>query len=90
MLGTLAGRGVAPESILALVTRYARRQHMVSLEDATQALGGARVQCLRSDYASAARAMDLGQLLSAAAPRSTLRRDMQDLAARIVAPVAAR
>lgn len=85
MLGALADRGVSPAAVVPVVNRYARRQHMVSLEDASQAVGGAALECLRSDYAAAARAMDFGQTLAAAAPRSPLRRDVQDLAAKVAA-----
>ncbi len=80
MLAALIEKGVPPAAVVPLITRFAKRRNNVSLEDAAAALNGARIQCLHSDYASAVQAMDFGQTLSQAAPRSSLRRDIQDLA----------
>ena len=90
MLAALSQHGVARETIIPLVTRYAKRQHAVSLEDAMRALGGGKLECVRNDYPSVSRAMDFGQTLAVAAPRSLARRDVQDLVSRIAATAAAR
>jgi len=89
MLATLAQRGIHSDAVVPLVTRYARRQHMVSLEDVSKALGGAKIECIRNDYQGAARSTDLGKTLAAALPRSPLRKDFQELASKIAPAVKA-
>lgn len=86
----LESAGVDPSSILMAANRFRRRGQMVSLEDARQAFGDAEVLTLGNDYESAARAINLGQTLASVAPRSVLRKDIRDLAARLVHQMPAR
>jgi pilus assembly protein CpaE len=90
MLATLSGLGVSASRILPIISRYAKRQHMVSLDEVSLALGSSKIECIRNDYQTASRATDLGKTLAADAPRSVLRRDIQDLAAKISSIAAAR
>ena len=52
---------------------------MVSLDDAAAVLGN-RVERLQNDYKAASAALNFGQPLAEAAPRSYLRRDIVRLA----------
>ncbi|HEV2294153.1 MAG TPA: hypothetical protein VGR35_09870 [Tepidisphaeraceae bacterium] len=91
MVAALTERGVSNEAVLPIVTRYARRQHMITLEEASKALGDLPVKWLRNDYHGAAQAMNFGQTLAEAVPRSSLRKDIQELATHLtVAQPAAR
>lgn len=78
MLNALSQLQIPSERIIPVAMRYARRQ-MVSLEDATKALGNVSIVPVRNDYDSAIHAMNFGQPLAEAAPRSALRRDIQGL-----------
>jgi pilus assembly protein CpaE len=86
----LEAGGVDPSTILMAANRFRRRGQMVSLEDARQAFGDAEVLTLGNDYESAARAINLGQTLASVAPRSVLRKDIRDLAARLAHQVPVR
>ena len=88
MIDVLRERGVDTASILPIANRYAKRQ-MVSLEDASKALGGLQVLAIRNDYLPAIAGLNYGQLLSEAGPRSTLRKDVQELVARLQPAAAA-
>jgi hypothetical protein len=55
---------------------------MVTVEDAMAVLGD-RIERLQNDYKAASRAMNFGQALADAAPRSGLRREIMRLAERI-------
>jgi pilus assembly protein CpaE len=86
----LESAGVDPSAILMAANRFRRRGQMVSLEDARQAFGDAEVVTLGNDYESSARAINLGQTLASVAPRSVLRKDIRDLASRLVHQMPAR
>jgi pilus assembly protein CpaE len=83
----LRERGVASESILPIANRYAKRQ-LISLDEASKALGGVEVLPIRNDYAPAIQGLNFGQLLSEAGPRSYLRRDLQELSNKLQPAVA--
>jgi pilus assembly protein CpaE len=82
MLVALRERGVAAEHILPLANRSQAKNAMVSMEDAQRVLG-IPVGRLSNDYRAAIQAMNYGQLLREAAPRSDLTRDIAELARKI-------
>jgi Flp pilus assembly CpaE family ATPase len=51
----------------------------VTLRDAQTALGGIEARTIRNDFKGAIRAVNFGQALAEAAPRSKIRRDLQNL-----------
>jgi pilus assembly protein CpaE len=81
-IDALRDRGVDPASVIPVANRYVKRQ-LISLEEAAKALGGVEVVPIRNDYAPAVHGLNFGQTLSEAGPRSSLRRDLQDLLAKI-------
>jgi pilus assembly protein CpaE len=82
MLDALKQRGVDTDAVRLVANRFVKRQ-MVGLDDARKALGGAEILQVRNDYTPAIRGLNYGQLLSEAGPRSTLRKDLQDLLAAV-------
>jgi Flp pilus assembly CpaE family ATPase len=84
MIDALRGRGVETDSIIPIANRYVKRQ-LISLEEASKALGGLQVLPIRNDYAPAIQGLNFGHTLSQAAPRSTLRRDLQELLTKLEA-----
>jgi pilus assembly protein CpaE len=82
MLDALKQRGVDTDTVRPVANRFVKRQ-MVGLEDASKALGGVPILQVRNDYTPAIRGLNYGQLLSEAGPRSTLRKDVQDLMAAV-------
>jgi pilus assembly protein CpaE len=82
MIDALRDRGVETASIVPLANRYAKRQ-VISLQEAAKALGGIEVLPVRNDYAPAIQGLNFGQTLWQAGPRSTLRKDLQDLLPRL-------
>ncbi len=85
MLRALWDCGVPSDVVMPLVNRYHRRNRAVGLAEAEKALE-ARVYRLSNDFSSALRSINLGQPLAEAAPRSSLRRELQSLAAQFVNP----
>ncbi|MEO6434641.1 MAG: AAA family ATPase [Tepidisphaeraceae bacterium] len=82
MLDALRGRGVDGDSIIAVANRYVKRQ-LISLEEAGKALGGVEVLAVRNDFMPAIQGLNFGQTLSEAGPRSSLRRDLQELVTKL-------
>ena len=80
MLQALRDRGVSNDSLTIVVNRYHRRHAMLTLEDARKTLGDVPVMCLSNDYNSAIKGLNYGQPLAEAASRSTLRRELRELA----------
>jgi pilus assembly protein CpaE len=79
MLDALRDRGVDCGTIIPVANRYVKRQ-VISLDEANKALGsGVDVLPVRNDYAPAIQGLNFGQTLSEAGPRSSVRRDIQDL-----------
>jgi Flp pilus assembly CpaE family ATPase len=77
-LDVLRDRGVNMTSVIPVANRYIKRQ-LITLEEASKAIGGETIFPIRNDYAPAIQGLNFGQLLSEAGPRSPLRRDLQDL-----------
>ena len=82
MLDALRGHGIDTGSILPLANRHAKRQ-MIGLDDASKALGGVQVLAIRNDYLPAIQGLNYGQPLSESGPRSTLRKDLQELVSQL-------
>ncbi len=80
----LTERGIPAARIVPLVNRYRKRRSTVTLEEARAAMGGVPLRCVHNDFRRASRAIDYGQPLAQAAPRSVLRRDLSRLAAALI------
>jgi Flp pilus assembly CpaE family ATPase len=89
MLDALDERGVSRSNITGIANRFAKRP-AISIDDAAKVLDGIEVKVVRNDYASALEGLNYGKTLSQVAPRSPLRKDVQDLAASIAQAAAAR
>jgi pilus assembly protein CpaE len=82
MLDSLRGHGVKMDTVIPVANRFAKRQ-LIGLDEAAKALGGVNLQIIRNDYTPAIQGLNFGQTLSEASPRSTLRKDIQDLASKL-------
>jgi pilus assembly protein CpaE len=74
----LIAQGMPRTRVVAVVNRCGSRG-MVTLRDAQTALGGIEARTIRNDFKGAIRAVNFGQALAEAAPRSKIRRDLQNL-----------
>ncbi|KKL08476.1 hypothetical protein LCGC14_2575470, partial [marine sediment metagenome] len=83
MLDVLTRHGIESEVVMPLANRYHKRNQMITLEEAEKALG-IPVRRVCNDFASASRSINYGQPLAEAAPRSSLRRELQGLAVQLV------
>ena len=88
MLKSLSEHGVAPRSISLVVSRYHRRS-VISLAQAKEALGRDSMELISSDYRHATESMTYGQPLAEVAPRSPLRKELRDLALKLLEAPAA-
>jgi pilus assembly protein CpaE len=81
----LAALGVSPDSVTLLANRYCRRGRHVSLNEAESALGMTKntLGTLSNDFSAVSEAVNLGKPLVQSSPRSSFRRDLQKLAAKI-------
>lgn len=82
MRNALIESGVESGRIVLVANRFNKRRSMVNVEDAI-AVFGARIERVQNDYKPACVALNFGQPLAEAAPRSALRRDIARLAAKI-------
>lgn len=80
IINALVERGVAVERIRPILNRYRKRRELITIEEAQKALGGITPECLSNDYDTAIQGNNYGKLLSNAAPRSALRKDVVHLA----------
>lgn len=80
-LTALSERGADPQKLIPVISRYRKRTAMVPLDEAKKALGREQVTCISNDYSAASESINLGKLLAQTAPRSDLRKDVQQLAA---------
>lgn len=76
----LVERGISPENIKPVISRYVKRHPMVDLDVAKRALGRNHLECISNDFRSALRAVNYGKTLAEVAPMSPLRRDVRRLA----------
>jgi MinD-like ATPase involved in chromosome partitioning or flagellar assembly len=58
---------------------------MITFDEAKRALGGFELGVLPNDFPAAAQSLNLGKPLSQCAPKSELRREIQQLAAKLTA-----
>jgi Flp pilus assembly CpaE family ATPase len=80
---SLIQRGIDTTAIFPVANRFARRQ-MIGLDEAAKALGGnVPITAVRNDYSAAIQGLNYGQTLSQGGPRSNLRKDLQDLIAKL-------
>jgi pilus assembly protein CpaE len=82
MRNAMIESGVEGGRIVMVANRFRKRHAMVNVEDAI-AVFGERIERLQNDYKPACVALNFGQPLADAAPRSALRRDIARLAAKI-------
>ena len=85
MLTALIDLRVPRERICFVVNRFRKRGSVITYEEARKALEGMPIHRLSNDFEGALRAINLGQTLSQAAPRSDLRKDLKELAALVAA-----
>lgn len=83
----LASRGIPPERILPLASRFRGRREMISLAEAQRAIGSTQLGHLSNDYQSVLSSINYGKPLAANSPRSVLRQDIQNLAQGIRASI---
>jgi pilus assembly protein CpaE len=84
MLAAITAHGANPASVLVLINRYHKRSSMIKLEEAEKALSGFQIRCLANDFQSVSRAMNFGQPLHKAAPRSAVRKELEQIAGEIL------
>jgi pilus assembly protein CpaE len=78
--------GVPKERLVLVANRFRQRRNaLLGLSEAREAVGDVAVECVNNDYDSAVSAINYGLPLSEAAPRSPLRRDLQHLAKQLLA-----
>ncbi len=86
LLARLTEAGISANAVQILISRYHRRRSMITVDEARKVLQRTDtngVQCLSNDYAGVSNAANLGKPLSEAAPRSSLRRELQKLASQV-------
>ena len=78
--------GVPLDRLVLVANRFRQRRNaLLGLSEAKEAVGDVTVECVNNDYDSAVSAINYGLPLSDAAPRSALRRDLQHLARELLA-----
>jgi pilus assembly protein CpaE len=83
----LTNRGIAPERVLPLASRFRGRREMITLAEAQRAIGSTQLGHLSNDYQSVLSSINYGKPLAANSPRSILRQDIQNLAQGVRASV---
>lgn len=76
----LVSSGVDRDKIRFVINRHRARGSMLTVDEATRALGEITPILLRNDYKHAVSSMNFGKPLAQTAPRSRLRHDIQRLA----------
>jgi Flp pilus assembly CpaE family ATPase len=84
MTAALVGRGVSRESIVPVANRCRSKRTYLNPQDIRQIAGDLPVTEISNDYKAASKALNFGHLLAEKDPRSSLRRDIQRLAKRIL------
>jgi pilus assembly protein CpaE len=79
MMNALSDRGVLPSAVVPVANRCAKRNTMLGLQDARDALGGVEVARVTNDWNAAIKSINFGQPVARAAPRSELREDIRAL-----------
>ena len=81
MMQDLLDNGIESDKLIPVISRYRRRTSVIEPEEAQRALGRDALEMLSNDFTSASQAINYGQPLSQSAPRSLLRREIQNLSA---------
>jgi pilus assembly protein CpaE len=84
MLQALRGRGIDMERVIPVASRFVKRQ-FISQEEAEKALG-MKLLTIRNDFTPAIKGLNFGQMLAEIAPRSSVRRDLQELIGKLNLP----
>jgi Flp pilus assembly CpaE family ATPase len=84
MTAALVARGVSQESIVPVANRCRSKRTYLNPQDIRQIAGGLPITEISNDYRAASKALNFGHLLAEKDPRSSLRRDIQRLAKRIL------
>jgi pilus assembly protein CpaE len=84
MTTALVARGVPREVIVPLANRTGSKRTFLNMEDVRQIAGNLPITEVENDYRAASKALNFGHLLSDKAPRSSMRRNIQQLATRIL------
>ena len=82
-LAALSERGVRQERILVLANRFRKRGQMITIEEAKKVLGDVPLGTISNDFRSAVLGINYGKPLAQVAPRSALRRDVEQLAVQV-------
>jgi len=82
ILGSLTAAGIPRERLRPVLNRCGRHQ-MVSEAEIRKVLGDVTIGRLSNDYSSAIRGGNYGKVLAEAAPRSTLRKEVAELATEV-------
>jgi pilus assembly protein CpaE len=85
----LLDAGVQSDAVIPVLSRHRSRHLLLGLDEAKKTIGVSSLTYLTNDFRSAIRAADLGQPLAEAAPRSSLRRDICELAGQLLETIAA-
>jgi pilus assembly protein CpaE len=88
MLRSLTDQGVNPGAVNLVVARYHRRS-VIPLSQAKEALGRDTLELVSSDYRHSIESMTYGQPLAEVAPRSPLRKEIRDMALKLMGTPAA-
>ncbi len=77
-------RGVPSERLLPVLNRHGSKHSLITLQEAEKSMGGASFFCIANDFRGAVQSVNFGQPLSEAMPRSPARRDVQQLARKVI------
>jgi len=80
MLSVLVEHGIPADRIKPILNRYCKRHQMINIEDAQEVLNGIPLRRVCNDFSGAVRGINYGKPLAHAAPRSSLRRELVQLA----------
>lgn len=83
LLTSLSASGVPPAQIKPIINRYHKRNQMISMDDAQEVLGDIPIGRLSNNYSSAVRGINYGEPLARSAPRSSLRKELAELATQV-------
>ena len=75
--------GLSEKKIIPLANRYEKWGHMIHIDDWKQAIGVDDLFKVRSDWKSAISCLNQGKTLAEIAPKSVIRKDLQDLVMKI-------
>jgi pilus assembly protein CpaE len=80
MISSLSNNGIPADRIKPILNRYRKRRETVTFEEAQEAIGDFPITRLSNDYAAAVKGINFGKPLSISSPRSTLRKEVSQLA----------